>query len=202
MIKYNEYIQSEKWRLRRLEVLENPYWGRPHQCLVCHNISGLAVHHLNYDRLGDENDQDLCILCSECHHKVHFFEGRKSNKNVDIKVFQLKFGNAITPKKIVSVDKPKNKPYGTLSVRKSETGKTKKYQEKYDIPASIAVSIWVFARKQKRQLRVKPNHVINFEKYLRKRPSHMQPFIEDHKKRLVECFNEMMEHNEQSNHTS
>ena len=34
----------------------------------------LHVHHLTYDRVGQEADSDLLVLCFQCHQKAH---GRK-----------------------------------------------------------------------------------------------------------------------------
>ena len=31
----------------------------------------LQVHHLNYDNLGNEQEEDLLVLCKECHQKHH-----------------------------------------------------------------------------------------------------------------------------------
>lgn len=65
--KYNEYLQSPEWMKKRKE------------CIAIHgdrcvNCSGHYdhVHHLNYERLGNECPEfDLIPLCSACHKKVH-----------------------------------------------------------------------------------------------------------------------------------
>ena len=33
--------------------------------------ANLQVHHLNYERVGNERDDDLILLCHRCHEGVH-----------------------------------------------------------------------------------------------------------------------------------
>jgi len=35
------------------------------------HFRNLEVHHLTYDRLGDERMDDLEVLCPDCHRKAH-----------------------------------------------------------------------------------------------------------------------------------
>lgn len=108
---YELYINSEAWRIKRQGVLINPYYGRPHRCFVCSSPVSLHVHHLTYERLGNENDDDLIILCSICHQEVHLGKkGVHTNGNILTKPFQLKM-NKIRPLKNkvkkIKVKKPK-----------------------------------------------------------------------------------------------
>lgn len=84
-------MASPKWWEKREEIRNNPYWGRPNQCLICHKDSRLSVHHLTYKNVFHEKDEDLCILCSTCHSEIHNFTGEKKHKNIDINVFLYKF---------------------------------------------------------------------------------------------------------------
>ena len=73
--KYEGYMQSKKWAIkRRLKLLSTNY-----TCEIC-GYSGfdeklvdktLDVHHITYERLGDENMDDLKVLCRNCHEKLH-----------------------------------------------------------------------------------------------------------------------------------
>ena len=70
---YNAYIRSTAWKRKRQERIEAAK-------AVCENCGGKAVqvHHVSYDRIGDEDDGDLKALCVECHDKIHAKpQGRK-----------------------------------------------------------------------------------------------------------------------------
>lgn len=70
---YTEYLDSQDWKIRRHRLLKEA--GR--QCERCGHdglpgmrhldYRSLEVHHLTYERLGDERDEDLEVLCRECH---------------------------------------------------------------------------------------------------------------------------------------
>lgn len=59
---YKAYLRSAHWRERRKEFLEEENY-------VCEDCGGVAnqVHHLNYDCLGEEERDDVAVLCKECH---------------------------------------------------------------------------------------------------------------------------------------
>jgi hypothetical protein len=73
VIRYSEYIHSEKWRERRLAKLEQAHF----RCEKCGEKHGLSVHHKTYDRLGNERADDLIVLCGSCHWVAD--EYRKGN---------------------------------------------------------------------------------------------------------------------------
>jgi phage terminase large subunit GpA-like protein len=66
---YETYINSEAWRLRREAVFRRAQY----QCQRCGEEfwggHSLQVHHLTYDRLGHELDEDLLVVCIPCHEK-------------------------------------------------------------------------------------------------------------------------------------
>jgi 5-methylcytosine-specific restriction endonuclease McrA len=68
---YPEYLQSEHWRQTRRRALERAAF----HCRICGNGSRrnqpLNVHHLTYERLGQEADSDLIALCRTCHQTTH-----------------------------------------------------------------------------------------------------------------------------------
>ena len=64
------------WRKRRHAKVE-AVGGK---CASCPAVTThLDVHHLNYDRLGEERDSDLEVLCRDCHQKRHAEESAKQN---------------------------------------------------------------------------------------------------------------------------
>ena len=75
-VPYAEYLQSDWWQQVRRQRL----WFAEWQCEYhdwktgrrCTAIDGLDVHHLTYERIGDENwDTDLIVLCRKHHQTVH-----------------------------------------------------------------------------------------------------------------------------------
>ena len=65
---YKEYLQSPHWKRRREDKLRAA--GR--RCQVCNRDSGtLDIHHNTYQRLGQELDGDLIVLCRACHSVLH-----------------------------------------------------------------------------------------------------------------------------------
>lgn len=66
---YSEYMRSPEWRIKRERVLS--FRGRQCEKCGCNDLTQLRVHHITYDRLGNEDMKDLRILCNDCHHKVH-----------------------------------------------------------------------------------------------------------------------------------
>lgn len=63
---YNSYIRSDKWKQKRNEFIK-----KYKVCACCGSNENLNVHHLSYDNLGNESDEDLLLLCSRCHKYVH-----------------------------------------------------------------------------------------------------------------------------------
>ena len=69
---YDEYIASEEWYEKRQEVFAK----QGYECKICGSIDNLRVHHLNYDNLFHEEDNqydDLIVLCDDCHKQLHSF---------------------------------------------------------------------------------------------------------------------------------
>jgi len=65
---YLEHLASEKWQRMRAEVISRDK-GR----CTC-GAKGTDVHHLTYENLGQEELEDLILLCRSCHQKEHFHE--------------------------------------------------------------------------------------------------------------------------------
>lgn len=41
------------------------------QCGKALQLRDCHVHHKTYDRVGHENDNDLLLLCHDCHKTIH-----------------------------------------------------------------------------------------------------------------------------------
>ncbi len=65
---YREYLQSPEWKERAALARERAGY----RCQVCNAINvQLNVHHRTYERLGNEADGDLTVLCQPCHQIFH-----------------------------------------------------------------------------------------------------------------------------------
>lgn len=64
---YTTYIASKEWAEKRARLFKL----RGRACEQCASVDDLEVHHKTYERFGDEDDDDLCVLCEECHEKEH-----------------------------------------------------------------------------------------------------------------------------------
>jgi 5-methylcytosine-specific restriction endonuclease McrA len=65
--RYYEHLASDRWADLRRRVLARCKGT----CEGCGLRPAVQVHHLNYDRLGDELLFDLVGVCLECHGKCH-----------------------------------------------------------------------------------------------------------------------------------
>lgn len=65
--KYREYLNSEKWKMKRTDVLIRDN----HLCQECNNKPAIDVHHKTYENLYNEPLEDLISLCRECHTEIH-----------------------------------------------------------------------------------------------------------------------------------
>jgi len=64
---YHSYIKSDTWRAVRTRKLQSCGYA----CEACGDKNHMHIHHLTYERLGDEPDCDLMALCESCHHLSH-----------------------------------------------------------------------------------------------------------------------------------
>lgn len=72
---YEKYLKIDCWDTRRKEYI------RVHgtQCELCGaqeamtegRFSPVQIHHLTYERLGCELDDDLVCACNRCHRTMH-----------------------------------------------------------------------------------------------------------------------------------
>ena len=67
---YGEYLQTPHWQHKRNEKLR----AMGYRCQLCNRPASkviLDVHHHTYERRGEERDEDLTVLCRECHYRHH-----------------------------------------------------------------------------------------------------------------------------------
>jgi 5-methylcytosine-specific restriction endonuclease McrA len=64
---YKEYLQSDAWKAKRKAVLIRDQL----RCQLCGHEKNLHVHHVTYDRIYNEDLEDLITLCSDCHSTLH-----------------------------------------------------------------------------------------------------------------------------------
>lgn len=81
-VDYADYINSQEWKDRKAAYFnDHPDKKR---CLVCRRKEDLNVHHLFYERLGHEKDNDLECLCEKCHDRLHHYANDVKNYGVNI----------------------------------------------------------------------------------------------------------------------
>ena len=67
---YDDYLGSQEWRDIRDEVMCRD----SRRCQSCRDDAHV-VHHLNYERVGNEDLDDLVSLCWDCHESHHYHHG-------------------------------------------------------------------------------------------------------------------------------
>lgn len=87
--KYKAYLKSDEWAQLKIDLFNH----RGRSCERCSSKSSLAVHHLTYDNIYNEEPEDLIILCGLCHAKTH---GKV--KKVKPKKKKMKPNKVIKPK--------------------------------------------------------------------------------------------------------
>lgn len=69
---YKSYLKSKDWRIKRHKFLKSScYRKRCELCGSSDEICKIHIHHLTYERIGDELLLDLVAVCEICHILVH-----------------------------------------------------------------------------------------------------------------------------------
>lgn len=66
-VQYREYMVSQRWKRKRRKAIK--FYGS--KCQQCGASGKLYVHHKNYKHLGNEQMEDLEVLCLFCHEDRH-----------------------------------------------------------------------------------------------------------------------------------
>ena len=74
---YKAYMASDLWKNKRGEL----FLTKPRRCEKCGFDGMVDVHHLHYGNIGNENLEDLQILCRDCHETEHMLRPKWSFKN-------------------------------------------------------------------------------------------------------------------------
>lgn len=64
---YQEYLESNLWKEKRTWILK----CFKNKCQKCGEKGFLQVHHKNYNSVGNENMDDVTVLCYKCHKEEH-----------------------------------------------------------------------------------------------------------------------------------
>ncbi len=67
---YLAYLRSQDWKEKRREFMEEAE-GLCEEC----GDKATEIHHLNYDSLGDEEREDVKIVCRGCHEDLELEKG-------------------------------------------------------------------------------------------------------------------------------
>ena len=68
---YKSYLRSPEWKEKRKEFLEMANY----ECQDCGSKEHIQVHHLNYDCIGEEEFDDVEVLCGDCHEDKELEKG-------------------------------------------------------------------------------------------------------------------------------
>lgn len=75
---YRAWINSDDWKkIRKKKLIEEAL-----QCEICGSAKNLAVHHITYEHLLEEDNHmdDLIVLCKNCHEKAHEHDIREKKE--------------------------------------------------------------------------------------------------------------------------
>lgn len=64
---YEEYLKTKHW----LKVKARYVLKYVKMCSMCESTTWIDLHHITYNRIGNERDEDLIWLCRTCHKKIH-----------------------------------------------------------------------------------------------------------------------------------
>ena len=64
---YQKYLQSSHWRKVKAQYKKR----YKYVCYLCGATDILHLHHVTYERIGNENLTDLVYLCENCHSFIH-----------------------------------------------------------------------------------------------------------------------------------
>jgi hypothetical protein len=80
---YRSYIRSRRWKARR----KHYFATHVKRCAACPSKIDIQLHHVTYERLGCERDEDLILLCCDCHTDFHALGKTRKNMRSDTELF-------------------------------------------------------------------------------------------------------------------
>ena len=83
---YGQYSVSAHWSATKKSFYASEFATKKDDkfcCKACEAVDvKLNVHHLTYESLGAETNNQLCLLCDKCHSEVHSrFESKHHVRN-------------------------------------------------------------------------------------------------------------------------
>lgn len=69
-LRYHDFLKTPYWKTVSYEAKKRAGF----KCMICSSPTNLRTHHKNYNHHGREIehiDDDLVVLCDECHKKFH-----------------------------------------------------------------------------------------------------------------------------------
>ena len=79
---YKEYLNSEHWKKFRKET-----YSKRKRCQKCSSKKKLNIHHITYVNIWKETQDDVLVLCNECHFRGHkkpqFIKKMREGKELD-----------------------------------------------------------------------------------------------------------------------
>lgn len=69
---YKQYLKSSEWKEKRKQFIE----GVGSECERCGSKKNLQIHHKNYDNVFDETEDDVEVLCKNCHAQEELEKGK------------------------------------------------------------------------------------------------------------------------------
>lgn len=73
---YYEYLKTPEWKARSLAAMKRAWF----KCQLCGKDKvKLSTHHNTYENRGNEDRQDLIVLCEDCHEEF-YLKKQKYNK--------------------------------------------------------------------------------------------------------------------------
>lgn len=86
---YREYLASLQWHAKREAALLRS----GHKCQSCGAHKDLEVHHKHYETLGNEQPEDLVVLCIRCHDRADERRRRRNHRAAGMKTYaEKKYG--------------------------------------------------------------------------------------------------------------
>ena len=98
---YNQCMSSREWKVLRNRVIEktynhdrcrsNGYEDNVYECQRCgwnHRRTEIEVHHLTYENLGSEKENDLIVVCKRCHNILDRMRAAASRNKSRMSLFE------------------------------------------------------------------------------------------------------------------
>lgn len=64
---YEDYLKTNHWHKKKAAYKQEHVY----QCNMCDETGCLDLHHMTYERIGNEPFEDLLYLCKSCHRTIH-----------------------------------------------------------------------------------------------------------------------------------